>query len=118
MNPTPTHNETGWTCYELWQRRHHTASLSSEPNFPLTPRIYIPSGAAVIDFTDIEDAVKVLCAKWFGCLLQSSSSPIAKSPKRFRPGATASGSGRPGDHRIDLHPADRSPDPGLTHGYR
>ena len=111
MNPTPTHNETGWTCYELWQRRHHTASLSSEPNFPLTPRIYIPSGAAVIDFTDIEDAVKMLRAKGFGCLLQMlilANPQESEAIQTWRNGKRQRSSRRPPDRPTPRRPQPRS----------
>ncbi|MET0994144.1 MAG: hypothetical protein ABWY20_08715 [Mycobacterium sp.] len=27
MNPTPTHDEAGWTCYGLWRRRRHAIAF-------------------------------------------------------------------------------------------
>lgn len=72
----------------------------------------------MIDFADLEEAVKMVRAKGFGGPWQM---PILANPQEsaaiqtWRNGSRQRSSR---DHRIDLHPADRSPDPGLTHGYR
>ena len=57
LSPTPTHNEHGWACRGLYCADGAVPPPFLGNEFDDTSTMYIPSGAAVIDSADIEDAV-------------------------------------------------------------
>ncbi len=66
LDPAPTHNEAGWSCYGLWSADGMVPPPFGGNTFTGTESMYIPSGAATLDSADIEDAVKKVQSHGYG----------------------------------------------------
>jgi hypothetical protein len=66
LDPAPTHNEAGWSCYGLWSADGMVPPAFGGNTFDGTESMYISSGAATLDSADIEDAVKKVQSHDYG----------------------------------------------------